>query len=177
MASCRAGNVIGGGDWAANRLIPDIIRASTKSENVLIRSPHATRPWEHVLEPLSGYLLVGQRLLEGDVSIAEGWNFGPKDSSILTVQALLEKACSYWEAVQYTVVEQEKKLHEATLLKLDCSKAKTYLQWESVLTEDETIAFTIDWYKGFYQEKNLLTSIQLNQYINCAKIKNLIWTK
>lgn len=149
VASVRAGNVIGGGDWSDNRLIPDCISAIEKGADIEIRSPHATRPWEHVLEPLSGYLRVGQKLMEDPIGYAQAFNFGPKIECNKTV----------WDVVTYLVKcygqgsivdcsqEETAPLHENTLLSLDVTKAYRLLDWEAKLTFEEAIEFTVDWYK------------------------------
>jgi CDP-glucose 4,6-dehydratase len=164
LASCRAGNVIGGGDWAADRLIPDIMKAVSRGETVIIRNPRATRPWQHVLEPLSGYLLVGQKLLEGKKEFAEAWNFGPSDSSSISVEKVVKKMHKYWSKINYRVEQDKNALHEANLLKLDCSKAYKLLNWRYRLDEGETVKLTVDWYKAFYEGQILLTNQQIDHY-------------
>ncbi|GAG83926.1 unnamed protein product, partial [marine sediment metagenome] len=121
LASVRAGNVIGGGDWAEDRIIPDIMRATARSETVIIRNPLSTRPWQHVLEPLSGYLLVGQKLFEGQKSFAEAWNFGPLEEGATTVENVVERIKKNWDRVSYVLSEGTSSSHEANYLKVDCS--------------------------------------------------------
>jgi CDP-glucose 4,6-dehydratase len=176
LASARAGNVIGGGDWAVDRLIPDIVRAASKKENVFIRSPYATRPWQHVLEPLSGYLQLGWQLLEGKKEFAAGWNFGPSIDSNLTVENVLKEAKKYWPRINYTVNTDEANLHEANLLMLDCSKANKLLKWKPVWGVQETFERSISWYKSYYENKHINTEQDLIDFIKSAKNKNLIWT-
>jgi CDP-glucose 4,6-dehydratase len=180
LASARAGNVIGGGDWALDRLVPDIFKATSKSEKAIIRNIQATRPWQHVLEPLSGYLLLGQLLLEGNTKIAEGWNFGPHDDDTRSVGNVIENIKTCWSAVDFEVIKNKKQLHEANLLKLDCSKALAYLQWKPVWQFTQTIAYTTKWYKDFYSLPNQnikeRSLSDLNQYIDDAKANNLVWT-
>jgi CDP-glucose 4,6-dehydratase len=177
LASCRAGNVIGGGDWAEDRLIPDIMRAVDANEKVEIRSPKSTRPWQHVLEPLSGYLLVGQKLLEGKKEFAEGWNFGPENEGSITVENVVKAVKKHWDSIDYTIDNVEKNLHEANLLKLDCSEANILLEWKSVWNSDITFEKTVTWYKDYYEKSAILTEENLSDYINDAKKKHIEWTK
>ncbi|MDD5081315.1 MAG: CDP-glucose 4,6-dehydratase, partial [Candidatus Omnitrophica bacterium] len=174
LASCRAGNVIGGGDWAEDRLIPDVVRAASKNEPVFIRSPHATRPWQHVLEPLSGYLLIGQKLLEGDKAVSDVWNLGPDKKSNISVEKVLYRAMKCWDAIGVRIDESHHP-HEAGLLMLDCTRAKTKLNWNGVWAVDKTIAKTINWYKQYYLNKKVLSITDLNEYILDAKNKKLVW--
>ncbi len=177
LASCRAGNVIGGGDWAQDRLMTDIMLSVSQGKKVQIRNPHATRPWQHVLEPLSGYLAIGQKLLEGKKEFAEGWNFGPENEGSITVQKVVESVKKYWDDIDYTIDEVEKNLHEANLLKLDCSKANILLEWKSIWNSDTTFEKTVNWYKNFYTKDRLLTQEDLNSYIKDASSKHLAWTQ
>ncbi len=175
LASARAGNVIGGGDWAEDRLIPDIVRATTQEASVLIRSPRATRPWQHVLEPLSGYLLLGQRLLEGKIGFAEGWNFGPLNRESLAVSEVLHIAQRSWSKIQIEYQENKNQAHEAKFLRLDCSKANQILDWKPVWTTEQAIEKTIDWYQDFYQNKNVTTKNNLLEYSTHAFRKGCQW--
>jgi len=175
LASCRAGNVIGGGDWAFDRLMTDIMISVSQGKKVEIRNPHATRPWQHVLEPLSGYLAIGQKLLEGKKEYAEGWNFGPENEGSITVQKVVEAVKQHWDEIDYTISKVEKNLHEANLLKLDCSKANILLEWKSVWDSEMTFEKTVLWYKNFYTSKNVLTSGDLQCYIDDAKSKKINW--
>lgn len=177
VASVRAGNVIGGGDWAADRLIPDLIRGSVSGQRVVIRNPEAVRPWQHVLEPLSGYLLVGQRLLAGDVSTATGWNFGPEPDDILPVRAVVQQAKRRWDAVGIDEQPSAQNPHEAHLLKLDCAKAHQELNWYPVWNTETAIERTIDWYRTYYEQTKLNTDVDLTAYIQQAQAHNLIWTR
>jgi CDP-glucose 4,6-dehydratase len=165
VATVRAGNVIGGGDWSKDRLIPDLIRAASKGETTKIRYPNATRPWQHVLEPLSGYLMLGKKLLEGDVTFSGAWNFGPEENQAITVGEVLNLASKYWQKIRY---EEEKslQLHEAGLLSLNIDKAKLKLGWKPLWNNKVSIHKTIEWYKSFYESKVLLSEEQLNLYIN-----------
>ncbi len=177
LASCRAGNVIGGGDWAQDRLIPDIMKAVSRGTIVDIRNPHATRPWQHVLEPLSGYLQIGQKLLEGKVDLAEGWNFGPGDQGAITVRKVVENIKKYWPKINYKLAGIKDAPHEAGLLKLDCSKAHSKLKWNEVWNSQQTFKKTVNWYKNYYENGKINTEEDLNSYIQDAKNKNLEWTK
>ncbi len=175
LASCRAGNVIGGGDWADDRLIPDIMRAVAGNQKVAIRNPYATRPWQHVLEPLSGYLLLGQRLLQGEKEFAEGWNFGPGDEGSVTVEEVVKHIKKSWDRINYEISIPEHPLHEAGLLKLDCSKAHIKLQWNNVWDAEQTFAKTVTWYQNFYDNGRLVSGEDLADYINDATRKNISW--
>ena len=149
-ASVRAGNVIGGGDWGANRLVPDCIRALSSRHKIGIRNPHAIRPWQHVLEPIGGYLLLGAALWEDPQKYSGAWNFGPDDSSHLTVSEMADRLIKYWGDGSWNDLSDPKALHEAKLLKLNCDKAHAELCWHSTLTIDECLQITAEWYKKFY---------------------------
>lgn len=148
LASARAGNVIGGGDWADDRLIPDIMRAITQGNSVNIRNPNAIRPWQHVLEPLSGYLLLAQKLYEEGAGYAEGWNFGPNDNDAKPVQWIVERLTNIWGEDASWVLDGGDHPHEAHYLKLDCAKAKARLSWQPRWTLAETIEKICVWYKA-----------------------------
>lgn len=163
MASVRAGNVIGGGDWAEDRLIPDLIRGTARGEVTEIRNPTAIRPWQHVLEPLSGYLTVAARLLEGDARFATGFNFGPHEESCVTVGEILKALQSKWSGIQFRL-GGDGRLHEAHFLKLDSTKAGTELGWKPVLNFEETIQWTANWYKAHQERRDLLTEIQIAEF-------------
>ncbi|WP_172106920.1 CDP-glucose 4,6-dehydratase [Allofrancisella frigidaquae] len=176
IATCRAGNVIGGGDWAKDRLITDIMTSVSKNKKVIIRNPYATRPWEHVLEPLSGYLQIGQKLLEGKKEFAEAWNFGPSDEGSITVKEVVKRVKKHWDKIDYEINKDPDQLHEANLLKLDCSKAHIRLKWRDVWDSETTFEKTVKWYKSFYEDnKKILTENDLECYITCAKDKNIEW--
>jgi len=149
LASGRAGNVIGGGDWAADRLIPDMMRAIAAGETVQIRSPHAIRPWQHVLEPLSGYLRLAQLLYErGADGYAEGWNFGPEDADTKPVNWIVERLTTLWGAGAQWQLDRNPQPHEANFLKLDCSKARSRLGWYPRWDLGEAIVRIVDWHKA-----------------------------
>ena len=160
VASARAGNVIGGGDWAADRLIPDIIRAVSHGEPVLIRSPKAVRPWQHVLEPLAGYLLLAQKLWDDGPRHIGGWNFGPADEDAKPVQQLVEKITALWGEGASWVLDERQHPHEAHYLKLDCSKARQVLGWRPRLRLADALEWTVDWYKGHNTRLDMRTICQ-----------------
>ena len=178
----RAGNVIGGGDWALNRLIPDCMRSWSNNEIVEIRNPHATRPWQHVLEPLSGYLLLGSDLYNSNRLHGEAYNFGPSDNLNYPVSRLIEELSLYWDHVRWSDISEDKvHLHEAGLLKLNCDKALYDLNWRSVLKFEETVRMTAEWYKSFYQKDSDsmydYTVSQILNYTNLAKSRSIVWAK
>lgn len=176
LGSVRAGNVIGGGDWATDRLIPDIVKAASKNEAVLIRNPKATRPWQHVLEPLSGYLTLGWKLLEENVSFADGWNFGPEMGSNLSVGEIADLSKKVWDNIQIEIGTNKDEHHEANLLMLDCSKANKLLKWNAVWGIEDTISKTIGWYKEYYENKELKTIDDIESFVKDAQKKSIIWT-
>lgn len=149
ISSVRAGNVIGGGDWALDRIIPDCIRAIERKESIEIRSPKAIRPWQHVLEPLSGYLLLAQKMWDNPVKYSSEWNFGPQLTSVTTVWDIANKVVKAYEEGQLIDVSNCNEVHEAKLLALDISKVWFELEWKPTLTTDKMIAYTIEWYKQY----------------------------
>jgi CDP-glucose 4,6-dehydratase len=162
VATARAGNVIGGGDWAEDRLIPDIMRAITEGRPVNIRNPHAIRPWQHVLEPLSGYLLLAQKLYEEGAAYAEGWNFGPNDEDAKPVQWIVEKLTQSWGEGASWALDGGEHPHEAHYLKLDCSKAKARLDWHPRWHLDETLGKIVEWHRA-YRDENDIREVTLRQ--------------
>jgi CDP-glucose 4,6-dehydratase len=164
VASARAGNVIGGGDWAGDRLIPDIVRAIEKGDKVEIRSPNATRPWQHVLEPLSGYLAVGERLLEGKTQFAQAWNFGPEEKDTVNVEKIVKEVKKSWDIFQYEINQANANVHEAGLLKLDSTKARVELNWNGKWDYANAIEKTITWYKDFFENKKVNSIDDLRAY-------------
>ena len=148
IATARAGNVIGGGDWAADRLVPDILRAIESGQPVNIRSPNAIRPWQHVLEPLSGYLALAEKLTSEGPAFAEGWNFGPNDEDAKPVQWIVEQLTARWGESATWQLDGKPQRHEAHYLKLDCSKAKARLDWHPRWNLPETLGHIIDWHKA-----------------------------
>ena len=177
LASARAGNVIGGGDWASDRLIPDIVRAASVGQSVFIRNPLATRPWQHVLEPLSGYLTLGWRLLEGKAEFADGWNFGPSGDSNLTVDEVVKLSKKYWDKVEIEYSNNPMDAHEANLLMLDCSKANKLMHWKPVWGIDDTISRTIGWYKEYYVMNKVNSTVDLADYVRQAADKHIVWAQ
>jgi CDP-glucose 4,6-dehydratase len=175
LASCRAGNVIGGGDWAQDRLITDIMLSVSQNKKVSIRNPYATRPWQHVLEPLSGYLHIGQKLLEEKVEFSDAWNFGPSDEGSINVEQVVKNVKQHWNTIDYEINKDPNALHEANLLKLDCSKAHILLKWKDVWDSSKTFEKTVLWYKEYYDNKNILTQEDLVSYVNDARLKNIDW--
>lgn len=173
MATARAGNVIGGGDWALDRLIPDCVRSIEAGIEIEIRNPVATRPWQHVLEPLSGYLLLGELLYTHGAQYAEGFNFGPNQESVLTVAEVAKLVVDNYGRGSVKVHKRDD-LHEANLLMLDITKAKTVLGWQPVYTAQEAIAETVAWYKHFYQGEEMLsfTLEQIKKYQ-----ERIVWKK
>jgi len=151
LSSARAGNVIGGGDWQKYRIIPDCIRASESNKPIKIRNPNATRPWQHVLEPLSGYLLLASRMYEDPQKFCGAWNFGPDYTSIIPVGKVVDKVVAKWGNGNWIDLsnDNENAPHEAKLLSLDISKARSYLRWFPIWHIDQTIEKTVDWYKEY----------------------------
>jgi CDP-glucose 4,6-dehydratase len=155
VATTRAGNVIGGGDWSPDRLIPDVLNAHARSEELIIRNPSAIRPWQFVLEPLHGYMTLAERLSSDEAAFSEAWNFGPSEGDVLSVEALVHKLAAQLDGgVQYRVVH-DGTMHEATTLKLDCSKAATRLDWRPRTTIADTLRLIADWQKHFLSESDM----------------------
>lgn len=174
IATARGGNVIGGGDWSPDRLIPDLVRALDAGDPLVIRSPQATRPWQHVLDCLSGYLLLGQRLLEGDRDAAQAWNFGPDKTGNHTVGDVLvdiqrDLPESNWQ------VSTASQPHEASLLQIDSSKARSKLRWEPVWTYDQAIHHTAEWYRKWLESGEVSSLAQLAGYCADAAANGVVW--
>lgn len=176
LATARAGNVIGGGDWSEDRLIPDLVRALEMNRSLEIRSPHGTRPWQHVLESLSGYLLLGQKLLSGDNTFAQAWNFGPNSHGNLSVAEVLGKLNLQWEAMRWHVTSQPQP-HEASLLYLDSSHAFKKLGWQPVWNIDVTIEKTAEWYRSWLVNRDVISRQQLDAYVAVAAQGNIGWAE
>jgi CDP-glucose 4,6-dehydratase len=184
VASVRAGNVIGGGDWGDDRLIPDCVRALVKNQPVGIRSPRATRPWQHVLEPLGGYLLLGALLWEDPVTYCGSWNFGPSEADYRYVEEIVSRFLRFWGSGGWTdLSDSDNRLHEATTLRLTCDKAHRYLNWQPVLNLDDSLRMTAHWYKTYYAggqgEKDMcsLCRDQIRFYVRRAKKSNVLWVE
>ncbi|SEW44912.1 CDP-glucose 4,6-dehydratase [Chitinophaga sp. YR573] len=165
IASVRAGNVIGGGDWNKDRIIPDIVRALSNEQVIEVRNPVSVRPWQHVLEPIGGYLQLGALLQQDPAKYAKAYNFGPVAEDHLTVKELVEKAISIWGNGQWKDASKPGQLHEATLLKLDISLAKEELQWRPKLNAAQAIEWTINWYKQPANNRQAYTIQQINEYM------------
>lgn len=166
VASTRAGNVIGGGDWAPDRLIPDIVNAFMEKRPVMIRNPNAIRPWQHVLEPLHGYLMLAERLWEKGPTFAEGWNFGPNEEDAKPVSYVVDLLAQLWGKDAYWKNDASSHPHEANYLKLDCSNAKNRLKWLPKLPLKTALKWVIEWYRSYYQNEDMrsVTETQINRY-------------
>jgi CDP-glucose 4,6-dehydratase len=174
LATARAGNVIGGGDWSEDRLIPDLVRSVETGKTLEIRSPKATRPWQHVLECLSGYLILGQQLLEGNKACADAWNFGPDREGNRQVEQVLAALKADWPSVEWNCSDTPQP-HEAQLLHLDSGKAREKLFWRPVWTFDEGVAATAEWYRAWLDRGDMVSLNQLQGYIRHAKERGLSW--
>jgi CDP-glucose 4,6-dehydratase len=168
IASARAGNVIGGGDWSDDRLIPDAIKAFEANLPLMIRNPLATRPWQHVLEPLSGYLILAQALYEQDSSFASAWNFGPRDDDHRSVQEVVDLLISGWGETVRWEKEGSEQPHEANLLKLDCSKACAQLRWIPRWNLEMAMQKIVQWQKAYQEKENMqeVSLAQINHYMS-----------
>lgn len=169
LATARAGNVIGGGDWAKDRLIPDILKAFQEGKNVVIRNPHSIRPWQHVLEPLHGYLTLAEHVYEFGPAYGEAWNFGPEDADAKPVSWIVNEFSKLWNNAPGSDLDQSKQPHEAGYLKLDCSKAKHRLAWNSVWDLATALKMIYEWDREMMQEKSVyeLCAHQIKDYMHC----------
>jgi CDP-glucose 4,6-dehydratase len=174
VATARAGNVIGGGDWAQDRLVPDVVRAASTGSILQIRNPEAIRPWQHVLEPLSGYLRLGEGLLAGD-PVEGPWNFGPSDDANLPVQALVSRMQLHWPQLR-AQQQPGPHPHEAATLQLDVSKAAQQLGWHPVWDAETTLHSTIQWYREYYEHGQLRSRMDLQTYVDAARAAGMKWT-
>ena len=174
-ASARAGNVIGGGDWSEDRLVPDFVRAASAGKTLEIRNPEAVRPWQHVLEPLSGYLRLGQMLLDG-APVEGAWNFGPAAGATVSVRALVTQMQALWP-VQCREQGGGAQPREAATLVLDSAKASHGLQWHPVWDAEETVRRTLKWYHAFHAQQRLLSDEDLGDYVAAAYAAGLQWTR
>lgn len=177
IASARAGNVIGGGDWAVDRLLPDAVRAISAGETVEIRKPSATRPWQHVLDPLAGYLLLGQRLIEGQVACATGWNFGPDSEAVLTVRDVMERFNEALPELKVRYGDDQTDLHEANALRLDCTKANRELDWHPVWDSPRAIDQTAKWYASYLAGGSVHTTQDMDAYFDDARSAGQRWAQ
>lgn len=172
----RAGNVIGGGDWSADRLIPDIAKAFGNNDKVQIRNPNAVRPWQHVLEPLLGYLILGQKLWLDPIRFSQPYNFGPHAQDSLSVKEMMGISIDKWGEGHYNVVGSDNEPHEAGLLKLDISKSMMELNWQPKLNAYQAVEWTMDWYKSYFkgEDMNEYTSKQISKYIDLTLRRDAI---
>ena len=168
IASARAGNVIGGGDWAQDRLVPDIIRSFQNLEKVKIRNPNAIRPWQHVLEPLSGYIKLAEVLFNNGAIYAEGWNFGPNEHDAKSVKSIVQRISELWGEKSSWYIDRSEKPHEATYLKLNCNKAFKKLDWKPKWSLDHALLKIVEWHKEELDTKecNELCLFQIDEYLN-----------
>ncbi len=181
LASVRAGNVIGGGDWAADRIVADIVKATESGQKVVIRNPNAVRPWQHVLEPLAGYLQIGARLLGNDKLFCDAWNLGPGTDGVKTVEEVVVESEKSWPRIQHVLMHPDApRVHETQMLKLECSKASHHLDWKPVWSFKETVSTTILWYKDCYEgrvgdfRERCLTD--LSRFVGDAGQRGAGWT-
>lgn len=179
IATARAGNVIGGGDWSENRIVPDFFRAIKNNAALSLRFPNATRPWQHVLEPLSGYLILASKLYAEGKKFQGGWNFGPLDQNNYSVKSLIEKIIEETGKGSYLSTEMSKKKHEASLLKLDISKAMNLLEWSPLLNFNETVNMTVKGYLDEMESKDVYSARvkQIRNYLEIGGKKNIYWVK
>ena len=175
ISSARAGNVVGGGDWTENRIIKDAVVAASKDKKVLIRNPNSSRPWQHVLEPLSGYLLLGQHLHQRNFDIVGSWNFGPALSANLTVKDLVQLMGEQWDKVVGECHIDSNAKHEAQSLMIDSTKARSVLGWKPIWDIKKTVQYTIEWYRMYLEENFVITDEQIKRYLNTAKENKLVW--
>jgi CDP-glucose 4,6-dehydratase len=178
IASARAGNVIGGGDWSEGRLIPDLMRAISTGTTLEVRYPNATRPWQHVLEALSGYLCLGQKLIEGRKEFSQAWNFGPGvegNRTVVEVLSVLSRLKALWPALNWKVVETSNNYHESSLLHLDSAKARQRLDWQPVWSFDEGLQATAKWYRANIENGLVISEEQLQDYLASAAQLGLPW--
>ena len=173
IASARAGNVIGGGDWSEDRLIPDIVRGISSGKPIIIRRPDSVRPWQHVLEPLRGYLMLAQRLFEQGNGFAGAWNFGPREQDALPVAEIARRIIARWGKGNLQIQAGPDPLHEAQTLTLNCEKAEKELDWRPMLTLDETLEWTARWYQSFYMDSRSGKSISEEQIEKYMKVTNV----
>ncbi len=164
LATARAGNVFGGGDWSEDRLLPDLLRALGKGQSLIVRSPDAVRPWQHVLDPLAGYLRLGQELLAGNRDAADAWNFGPDEESTHSVSEVLEELRQHWPELNWHTAT-EPQPHETMMLKLDSNKARSLLGWKPALPLTKQLAMTAEWYRTFTETGKAISAEQLKNYM------------
>jgi len=170
----RAGNVIGGGDWSENRLIPDCMKSWSKNKKVFLRNPNSTRPWQHVLEAVWGYIVLANKLKENRKYNGEAFNFGPNNKENYKVIYLVKSMQKHWEKISWKINRKKKiSFYESKLLKLNSKKSKNYLKWKCILTFKETVNIVANWYKSYYSKSNNMYKISLNQIKNYEKLLKL----
>jgi CDP-glucose 4,6-dehydratase len=182
IASVRAGNVIGGGDWAVNRIIPDIVRSIVSKKDIVIRSPNATRPWQHVMEPLSGYLWLGINVFREPEKYASAWNFGPDELEIKTVKNMVDNILNLWKPKHTRlIIDEDYSGAESKLLSLDCAKARDELKWRNTWSVDEALDAIVHWYKNYYSSTGVssyeMVQKQIGQYSESARLRGLPWAQ
>jgi CDP-glucose 4,6-dehydratase len=171
VGSARAGNVVGGGDWAQDRLVPDIVRGIAADEPIILRRPDAVRPWQFVLEPIRGYLMLAQRLIDCGTRFSEGWNFGPAEHDATSVADFAQRLVTYWGRGELRMQPDPNAPHEARYLRLRCDKSKTQLGWQPALDVHQTVAWTAEWYRAYYddpQSAPRLTRRQIENYMEVS---------
>jgi CDP-glucose 4,6-dehydratase len=179
VASVRSGNVIGGGDWAADRLVPDCMRALAEGNPIVVRNPGSVRPWQHVLEPLAGYLWLGALLARDPAKYDGAWNFGPDPESAVSVEQLVSMVCQAWGgAARFETATSAKALSEADILRLDCTKARSQLGWRPVYDVSEAVRQTVMWYRSTMEDAGQavpLTIQSISEYALAARVKGVSW--
>ncbi len=168
VASARAGNVIGGGDWAKDRIIPDLVNAFQNNQTLTLRNPASIRPWQHVLDPIGGYLHLGTKLVDNPIKYSDSWNFGPLSEDTLKVRDLVDKAITLWGSGRYDTPKSLDQLHEANLLKLDISKTVNELGWVPQCNSHQAIDMTLTWYKEYFANNYIKTEEQLLNFLRCS---------
>lgn len=179
IATARAGNVIGGGDFAANRIIPDAMKALMEGYPIQVRNPQSVRPWLHVLDPLHGYILLGKRMLDGGHAYAEAWNFGPQENTGITVEQLVNKLVSGWEGAKWMLTPGASSKPEMHMLRLNWDKSSQKLRWKPQLTWEQALELTVEWYQGYMQEQDLreLCLDQIDYYSIMSDARKFVMMK
>lgn len=170
VATARAGNVIGGGDWSEDRLLPDIVRGVVTKNHIVIRRPDSIRPWQHVLEPLRGYLMLAQKLCENGSEFAEAWNFGPRDEDAVSVGELAKRAIGAWKQGELKIEADADAPHEAQFLRLSTAKARARLDWQPALSLNQAIEWTVGWYESYYRDPRTASAITEEQIQSYSRI-------
>ncbi len=175
VATARAGNIIGGGDWSADRLIPDAVRAASSGTPLIIRNPSSVRPWQHVLDPLTGYLQIGQQLLQRNATSARAWNFGPAEASHVPVSEIINEFAHHWPDLRFEAQGEINAPHETSLLKINSSLAERELAWHPIWDWKQAVETTAKWYRAFHQEDSLETDADIDAYIQAAGTSKSTW--